>query len=66
MNMKVCDVCWMTERKISQSKYRVGWSHSIKIDVCDDHHNFFADTKSPAEALTLYAKLESQSMGLPV
>ena len=47
MKMNVCDVC-LKNKKIVKARYRVGWSHGIKIDLCVEHKDFI-DNKTQEE-----------------
>ena len=34
MIIKICDVCYQQNKKMVKSRYRTGYTGSIKIDLC--------------------------------
>lgn len=56
MKISICEVCYYEEKQLIECKYRIGFKHSIKIDVCEKHDDFFTG-KTKEEAVTLYGDL---------
>lgn len=44
MNIRVCDVC-RKNGKIVESKFRKGYVHGIKIDLCTEHRSWGKDLR---------------------
>ena len=49
MNIKACDVCYYTNKKLVQSKYRVGYTGTPKLDICEEHKDWTKQFKGKQE-----------------
>jgi hypothetical protein len=56
MTIRICDVC-KKEGKLVESKYRGGYTHSVKVDLCVQHKDWVHSFKNRSEFVAGYVKL---------
>lgn len=60
MKVNVCDVCLLTEKKLTEAKWKLKKTgkmdfQKITVDLCDNHKHFL-DGKSYSEILDILVK----------
>jgi hypothetical protein len=61
MKISICDICYYQENQIVEAKYKAGFKHNVKVDLCEKHQNWHKQFKTPQEFTKGLLELMSQN-----
>lgn len=49
MRIRVCDICFIQDKKLFEAEYKIGFKNGVQVDVCLQHRTWAKQYKTNTE-----------------